>query len=137
MVLAYGSAATALQSDLGIAPGSTVYDCQIGMHEAFVPRRILLIRDPATHKDAVFDGYVKSVYGRPLWATTQEDTPQHLVLAWTVKNFKTHTNGGSSTEVDLHYNATYVLGSGAITVTAQIMGYANPDSQGSGTCTRQ
>ncbi|OIQ73801.1 hypothetical protein GALL_445600 [mine drainage metagenome] len=137
MVLSGMTGALAKQSSLVIAPGSTVYDCQMGMHESFIPPRILLIRDPSTHKVAVYDGYVKSVYGRPLWATTEEDTTQHLMLIWTVKNLKGDTNRGSSTNVDIHYNATYVTGSRSITMTAQVMGYVNPESQGTGSCTQR
>jgi hypothetical protein len=137
MAVSSMAASAAQQSNLVIAPGSIVYDCRISMHESFIPPRILVIRDPSTQKIAVYDGYVKSVYGRPLWATTEEDTPQHLLLTWNVKNLKGETNRGSSTNVDIHYSATYVKGSRSITLTAQVMAFINPESQGTGNCTQR
>ncbi|MBI1218743.1 MAG: hypothetical protein GC186_09375 [Rhodobacteraceae bacterium] len=118
-----------------VPPGAKFIDCRIADPQAFTSSRIVLLYQPELKEMHVIDGAINEVYARPIEVDVSEDTPQHVVMSWVVKNLPGHTNNGQTVAADIKYNVIYVKASQSIIVVAQILAYDNRLYQSAGTCT--
>lgn len=123
------------QTSLEKAGGEGIL-CKLPQKMPMIPPALALIYFPAGHRALVYDGYVKDVYGHPIDAGVSEDTPEHLVLKWLVRNITGHDNHGATVEYDLKFEATYVKGPQDLFLTVSFLGGAeNPPYSGHLACT--
>ena len=135
LALALLPGAAAADTNIPVPPGAEMIDCHLDNPQFLISKRMVFVYQPQLQDVRAIDGAIDEVYHRLIPVDVEEDTAQHLVMAWTVKNLQMRVSNGGTAPGDIHYNATFVKGPQSVVVTAKVLNFENPLSQSTGTCT--